>query len=313
MARKSKLTLASEWESQPMDWLIPGFLCASQTLISGEPKMGKSLLAGQIVTSLVHQEPFLGQQPLTGFHRVVWIGYDPRWAEEFKSNFPSVCNFVYFAQGAPWHKAEEWEQIGEEALEKRVTLIVVDHLYGVADTLDLDESHEMHKALSPLVRLREKTKLPMVLICQASKGGTGRSAHSNALDANFRHLIRITGDVRSSRRTLTTVGNQGPSFSVKIDLKPNAIQLNMEEASRREDRERQRTTEALKQSKMLLEQAPDWARRNMTQAGNWFAEIGISSTQGAGRSLANKLREMELIHYSVDSGCGITKGLKFST
>lgn len=311
MAHSKKLVLASEWESKALDWLIPGYLCSSQTLISGEPKMGKSLLAGQIVKSLVHLEPFLGEIPSFGFHKVVWIGYDPLWAEEFKRNFPSVCNFVYFANGIPWYATQDWEQIGNEALEKEATLIVIDHLYGLADTLDLDESHEMRKALSPISQLRDKTGLPILMISQASKGGTGRSAHSNALDANFRHLIRITGNVRSSRRTLTTLGNQSSSNTVSIDLKPSSIEIGGEVINKNVERQRQRTSEALNQANLILNEAPQWARANMSQAGIWFSQIGISSTPGAGRTLANKLRGMELIDYSADDGVGIIKGTRF--
>ena len=41
-----KIELGSDWfESKSEEWVIPGLVCDSLTLISGEPKSGKTSLA----------------------------------------------------------------------------------------------------------------------------------------------------------------------------------------------------------------------------------------------------------------------------
>ena len=43
-----------ELESEP--WLIEGMVCPWLTLLSGQPKHGKTILAGHIATALINQE-----------------------------------------------------------------------------------------------------------------------------------------------------------------------------------------------------------------------------------------------------------------
>ena len=70
------LTLAAEWNEPADNWVIPGFICGSRTLLSGEPKAGKSTLAGHLASSLIHQTPFLGQTPNEGFHKIICMWFD---------------------------------------------------------------------------------------------------------------------------------------------------------------------------------------------------------------------------------------------
>ena len=60
------LTNALEWKPKELNWLIPGLLCNSITLLSGEAKMGKTLFAGNLARALINQTEILGKQPRQG-------------------------------------------------------------------------------------------------------------------------------------------------------------------------------------------------------------------------------------------------------
>ena len=77
-----KLTRINDFVDEQQDWLIEGILCPSLTLLSGQPKHGKSILAGHIAVSLIQQTPLIGRNVSEGNHIVAWIGYDAGWKQE---------------------------------------------------------------------------------------------------------------------------------------------------------------------------------------------------------------------------------------
>ncbi len=302
------LTLAAEW-NQPADtWVVPGFICGSRTLLSGEPKAGKSTLAGHLAASLIHQTPFLGQTPKEGFHKVIWMGFDASWQNEVLSRFPSLSNFVYFAKSLDYRQEEDWKELGIQAVDLGATLLIVDHLYGVSRDLDLDRSHEMRRALSPLMAFQESTDIPLLLIAHAGKSGTGRAAHSVLLEAEFRHLVRITATKKS--RTLHLSGNYIGQEALTIKMDPRGIELIERDKDRAEKVRRNRTDIALHQARGFLYEAPMEFRVSAKKAGEWFAKTGQSKNAEAGRTLVNKLIQQELLSRSTVAGLPLEAGPK---
>jgi hypothetical protein len=305
-----KLTKARDWKESMHPFLIDGFLSGSRTLLSGEPKIGKSMLAGHLVSSLIHQTPFLGVAPQMGFHKVAWMGFDASWQAEYKAKFPFEVDHVYFAESIEFNQENEWNDLGDLLIEGGFTLFVVDHLYGMAGSLELDKSYEMTRAISPILKLQNKTQIPLLLIAHAAKTGTGRAAHSTYLEAQFRHLLRLTGSSRGTRREILSMGNLAPSakYLVNIDLRDISLIGTSQDGN--QVRSRERTEIALAQAKRFLYEAPEWSKKNFSQAGKWFASVGMSATEEAGRSLAKKLRDQELITGPSDNFPFITRGSK---
>jgi len=64
-------------ETEP--WLIEGMVCPWLTLLSGQPKHGKTILAGHIATALINNEPLLGKQIKSAEHFIGWMGFDGGW------------------------------------------------------------------------------------------------------------------------------------------------------------------------------------------------------------------------------------------
>ena len=92
-----ELTLASDWEDNSEEWLIPQLLCDSITLLSGEPKSGKTALACHLIRSLITKEPILNVVPTQKKLSVVWMGFDSRWQREVKERVPDLLEHIYFA------------------------------------------------------------------------------------------------------------------------------------------------------------------------------------------------------------------------
>lgn len=305
-----KLTLARDWAEPIEPWLIPGFLIGTRTLLSGEPKIGKTMLAGHLVGSLIHQTPFLDSQPIEGFHKVAWMGFDASWQAEYKHKFPFQQDFVYFTDTIRFDEEQEWRELEELLVQNQFTLLVIDHLYGLAGTLDLDESHEMLRALSPLLRLQERTGIPILLIAHAGKSGTGRAAHSTILEAQFRHLLRITGSTRNSRREIVSMGNLCGSTKFSVEMNSREVLLRGSSVETESLRIRERTEISLNKAKRFLAEAPLEARKNFSAAGRWFAASGESESEEGGRALARKLLKQELLASPTENHPYIREGAK---
>jgi len=290
-------TRASEWiaPSESDTWLIPGLVCGTRTLLSGQPKMGKTTLAAHLVSALVNHEEVLGSQPKPGEHKVVWMGFDSGWKEEFTSKFPRACHQTFFAEPITYRKSTQWEEFGQSALNLGASLVVIDHLYQLADGLDLNESHEMKKAIAPLEELQSTTGIPLLLLSHASKMGNGRAAHSVYLESSFRHLIRMNGNLGSHRREVTTVGNLDGTRKMKVRLLPESLTLLEPGSADREKRVRERTDVSVEQAQVFLKTALFGDRKNWSRAGAWFHAMGYSASAEAGRTKVKKLASMGLL------------------
>lgn len=306
------LIKATEWQEEQHEWLIPGLVGNAITLISGEPKTGKSLLAGYLVNSLITQAPILGREPKEGFFKVAWIGYDTNWGSELKDRFPDIHDFLYFNESIRFDDEASWLQLMGELVLTGIDLLVVDHLYGLAAELDLDESHLMTRALQPLKQICDELKIPVLLLAHANKSGSGRAAHSILLEAQARHFIRIIGNVRTFNRDLVLAGNHEAGTTLKIFLSPEECFLKEEAAGElKEKKRRERNGEFLERTRAFLNESPVEARISAVAAGEWMAKQGYASTKGAGRTLINKMMRGGLLMRLDGKKSEITAGNNF--
>jgi hypothetical protein len=309
------LIRASDWEEESHVWLIPGLVGSSITLLSGEPKLGKTLLAGFLVQSLINQVPILGRDPKPGTYKVAWIGYDSHWGTELKERFPEIHHSLFF-QDSPIRFDDDlsWNQLETDLINGGFNLLVVDHLYGLAAELDLDESHFMAQALAPLKHISDELKIPVLLLAHANKSGGGRAAHSILLEAQARHFIRIKGQVTSFNRSLILAGNHEAGTTLKIALSPDACTLkSTDEIDTRAKRNSERNGELISRAKDLIERSPLEARLSATAAGCWMAQQGFSTTDAGGRTLVNKLLKGGLLQRGGGNKSQILAGHKLVT
>ncbi|MTA72522.1 MAG: AAA family ATPase, partial [Actinobacteria bacterium] len=103
--------LASDWEEESEEWLIPSLLCDSLTLLSGEPKAGKTALACHLVRSLVLKTEILGKQPTQKKIKVAWMGFDFKWRREIKARLPDLGKSLYFLSTVDYKATDQWDEL----------------------------------------------------------------------------------------------------------------------------------------------------------------------------------------------------------
>jgi len=283
-----------EVETEP--WLIEGMVCPWLTLLSGQPKHGKTLLAGHIATALINNETLLGKQVKSGKHKVAWMGYDGGWRNEIVSRLKSKAN-NQIALCAPLRTIDElhWRQFASQLRERGVTLFVLDHLYGMAGTIGLNDANNFAILANLLRPIYEEFKIPVLVLAQAGKGefSRGRAAHSVALEAEARSLLKLYEKRSHGHRKLDISSNTNGEETLAIRLTPDTIEIKTaKEIVVREvkDRETIEVARELLSNPKVVSELNSWSG-----AGRALFQLGYSSNPSAGRSMANRLREQGLL------------------
>ena len=279
--------LASEWQESSEEWLIPTIICDSLTLLSGEPKTGKTALATHIVRALITGSPLLDCQPGTRKFRVAIMGFDSKWKREIQDRLPELKNNFYLVDPIHYKDLEDWKALGSKCIQLGINYLVIDHLYGLGAGADLDRQHQFQEVQRPLQKLMDESGVGILLLAHAAKGGD-RAAHSVASEGFARWLLRLKGTGRI--KTLTALGNNGETVTRKIILTPSKIELMQAADSKSTKSTVDADGHLPARAKLIIEKSPLEIRSNAKGLGKWLAtqNIGIT-TPGAGRSLVNNL------------------------
>jgi hypothetical protein len=288
------LTSATDWKPQSLDWLIPGVLCDSLTLISGEPKMGKTLFAANLVRSLINQTEVLNQQPKQGNFRVAWMGFDMDWQQEFTNKFNDISDYVWFCQSINYKRIDLWVELQRDSRMLDINLLVIDHLHGFAPAIDLNYSHFVDEAFLPIQEFFSATGIPILLLHHGNKSGSGRAANSALIEAKARLLGRISSS-RGRHKTIEFVGNQIETFKVTVLIKPEGIEVSENKKADKEKTVRADEGVLITQAKVFLEESPLEFRKSARAAGKWLFTKGLSGTEAAGRTKINNMLAADLL------------------
>ena len=267
-------------------WLIEGLLCNSLTLLSGEPKSGKSLLASHLIKSLVLNKEILGRKPIKQIERVGWIGFDANWQTEIRSRMQEIPGKSLYNFDPPNiysnEKGWNWETIARIAKQKNVSLMVIDHLYGLSETANLDHAWEMASALKKIEVLYKEFNIPTLLIAQAGKGAGGRAAHSVQLEGAARHLLQLDGKGSSGIRTLKILSNISEGTSLRIKLSPEECVTSQSEKKEIKEKMRIRTNTNLPAiARELIQKSTELDRKTVSSLARFDDQNKISGRQGA--------------------------------
>lgn len=247
-----------EYPETSDDWVVDGLICPYITALSGQPKVGKSTIATQIALAVVNQIPFLDREIHSKSNKVAWMGFDSGWVRELKDRCgDNSKNSILMQRGMTNLIPSQWSQLGQYLSDKDIGLLIIDHLYGFAGDLNLNESQEANKVVNCLNAINAQYEIPILLIAQAPKNNyQGGMAHSNILKSSARVLLEMSGTARSGKRTLVVNGNEVASESISIKIDPRNVEL-------------LQTTEA-KKSK----QDRDYAQ-NLANANRFFADARV--------------------------------------
>lgn len=300
-------TLASQWEESSEEWLLPSLLCDSLTLLSGVPKVGKTALAGHLVKSLVLQEEILGIKPVSGEFKVAWMGFDFKWRRELRSRLPELNNDLYFTDGLKFDDLTGWQKLKENIVEHQVNFLVIDHLYGLSEGLDIDKGPQMISAFSTIKKLLSETNIGALVIHQSPRNARGRAAHSIAVEGVARWILELDGAGKS--KTLRARGNGADSQQFKINLSPEGISL---KETSGEKPTKPADGGLPERARFLLENAPTdiETRKSARALGKWLSEqrVGVDTPE-SGRSSVNDLIKAGLLMRRTNKG-EITAGPK---
>lgn len=283
-----------EQENEP--WLVEGMVCPWLTLLSGQPKHGKTILAGHIATALINGEPLLGKQVKSGKHKIAWMGYDGGWRNEINSRLKSRAN-NQIATYAPIRTIDEllWQEFASALKEDDTTLFVLDHLYGMAGTIGLNDANNFAILANLLRPIYEEFKIPVLVLAQAGKGefSNGRAAHSVALEGEARSLLRLYEKRPHGYRKLDISSNTNGEERLAIRLTPEEIEFRESKEKPTREVKGRESIEIAKS--LLLEPAVQEDLTSWAGAGRALAKMGYSKNQSAGRSMAHRMREQRFL------------------
>jgi hypothetical protein len=277
-------------------WVIEGFIASSLSLWTGEPKMGKSLLAGHAAYALIQGTEFLGRKPSEREHLIGWMGFDPGWKEELSERWSGKTrNSIFLYDSLRDMKKGQWEELALVLKNDGVTVLFIDHLYGIAGSSLLNDANEVYKVYDLLRPIYEGQKIPVVLIHQAGKGfnNKGRAANSVAIEGEARTLVRISGKAKPNLRKIEIVANQGEMMDFKIALDPEVCELSSIKGNQ-EKREYKRESPH-KVKEFFTKAMKDELSKGWKGAGRCLFRLGFSVSEDAGRAMARSWGKQGLL------------------
>lgn len=283
-----------ELETEP--WLVEGMICPWLTLLSGQPKHGKTMLAGHIAIALINNQPLLGKSVKPGEHQIAWMGYDGGWKKDLVERLKSKANNKIAAY-APIRSIDEnqWREFAFTLKESGTTLFILDHLYGMAGTIGLNDANNVAMLANLLRPIYEDYKIPVLVLAQAGKGefSNGRAAHSVALEGEARCLLRLYEKRPNGYRKLDISSNANGEERLSIRLSPEAIEFRESKEKPTREVKGRETIEIAK--RLLLEPTVQGELDSWSGAGRALAKMEYTKNENAGRTMAIRMREQNLL------------------
>ena len=284
-------TWIDDFDEADIPWLIDGFVCSSLTIISAQPKHGKTMLAGHITISLITGQPLAGRAVKGDEHLVAWMGYDPGWKQDVRNYWaPKANNRILLYPTIRNHNPEHWKELLDSLIAKKVTAIIIDHLYGLAGPISLNDAENV-ATLFALIRPIYESGIAVILISQAgrSEWGKGRSAHSVSIEAEARSLVRIYDKKNNGVRKVELVSNSRGEEVLNVILTPEKFSIF--EAPEKKKVVRESPNEV----RMALRNAKPEELTSWSAFGRGLFRIGLTQNEKAGRTKSTRWREQSLI------------------
>ena len=290
-----KLTRINEYEDEQQDWLIEGFLCPWLTLLSGQPKHGKSLLAGHIAISLIQETPLLGHGVTGSNHTIAWLGYDAGWKQEVSTRWLEASRGqIFLCDPLRSLEKSQWLLLAKSLQTEGVTLLIIDHLYGMAGALGLNDAEQVAVITNLLRPFYEEYGIAVLLLAQAGKGqfSNGRAAHSVAIEGEARALIRISDKKKNGARKIDLISNTSGEESISVRLTPEVIEIKESKPSNKDEKSERESPGIVRD---FLAKANTREMTSWSGVGREIHRLGLSTSEAAGRSMSTRWRQQGLI------------------
>jgi hypothetical protein len=295
-----------DFQIEPSEWVVDGLIGPYITALSGQPKVGKSTFATQIALAVVNQTSFLGREIKSKTNKVAWMGYDAGWTFELKDRCgDNALNSILLQKGIASVIRNEWDELGKYLSELGISLLIIDHLYGFAGHLVLNDSQEAFKVISCLNAINNTYGIPILLIAQSPKNSfSGGMAHSNILKSSARVLLEMSGASRTGKRSIVINGNEVANERISFRIEPRHIEL-MDKEVEKESKQVRDYQAFLDKTRRFFSEARNDELESIPKAAPVLIRLGISRTQAGAEKMLGRWRDKKLIEVS---GTEITPG-----
>ena len=278
------------------DWLVDGLICPSLTLLSGQPKHGKSLFAGHCAIALINQTEILNKKVKEGHHVIGWMGHDPAWRQELRQLWQAQAkNRIKIFEPLRNFNPAVWRRLAETLKSQSVTLFVIDHLYGVAGATGLNDANEVFKILELIRPIYEEFGIAVLLLSQASKSdwSRGRAAHSVAIEGEARSLIRIYEKRSGGSRKIDISSNMFGEQELHVTLTDTEFTLRSKTKKEKSAPSERESPDKVREFLTLA--LPEELNRGWKGAGRGLYRLGWSVSENAGRAMAKRWGDQNLL------------------
>ncbi|MFE3630767.1 AAA family ATPase [Streptomyces goshikiensis] len=230
-AIKDKGRLLHQIERVPYEdaFLIGDLLTTRITVLSGEPKAGKTLLGAGMGIALLNGEPtFLGQPVHQKLDHIVYGLTDDGAPEEMKERLQgavsddSVTIFPVEDSGDPAY----WPSIRDDLLDMKPGLFVLDNIIGaLAPGEDISSPVTAQRIMRSLKPISE-AGIPTLLVTHTPKGSAeGMTVASSpiggrAIAAGARAVIALRNSGKHGRRVHTAINRATEDLDLKVTVRP---------------------------------------------------------------------------------------------
>ncbi|MEV6992154.1 AAA family ATPase [Streptomyces sp. NPDC093228] len=211
-------------------FLIGDLLTTRITVLSGEPKAGKTLLSAGMAIALLNGEPtFLGQPVLRKLDHIVFGVTDDGASEELKERLhgavPDDAVTIFPVEDPGDRDPHYWTGICEDLVDLRPGLFVLDNILGaLAPGEDISSPVTAQRIMRSLRPISE-AGIPMLPVTHTPKGAAeGMSVASSpiggrAIGAGARGLIALRNSGKQGRRIQTAINRAKEDLDLKVTVR----------------------------------------------------------------------------------------------
>lgn len=210
-------------------FLIGDLLTTRITLLSGEPKAGKTLLTAGMSTALINgEQEFLGQPVLQKIDHIVFGLTDDGAPEELKERMhgavpdDSVTIFPVEDSGDSIY----WPGTLDDLIDMKPGLFVLDNILGaLAPGEDISSPVTAQRIMRSLKPISE-AGIPTLLVTHTPKGSAeGMTVASSpiggrAIAAGARAVIALRNSGKHGRRIQTAINRATEDLDLKVTVRP---------------------------------------------------------------------------------------------
>lgn len=273
-------TLRESMLIQRPPWLVEGLISKSITLISGQPKSGKSALVQNLIVSILAGEPFLDRAFHSQVNRVIVVATDADAVTEYRDRVlqsgitPDMSADRLLLVPAQQLHLDFCTSVQAELRPQADDVVIWDHLSDMAG--DFNSQVDVSTIFAAMRRAVGDAAMIVVAHSTTSTGPTGYSSKkplgSTVITAKARWSVHVEKRPDGTR-TLTSQGNASSGEFIRLSVGNSATDLRVLEVST----EAQKVSTRKKRKKETLD-----VRREQAE---WYQAncAGLSKAEAAKR------------------------------